>query len=70
MPKTDAHEAELQAAFDKGALKSVASKAKLVTIEVAARATPLKDKRANARTLAAVKAAKSGRATSVLPGDL
>ncbi len=29
MPKIDAYEAELSAAFDKGALKSVATKAEL-----------------------------------------
>lgn len=49
MPKTDAYEAELLAAFDKGALKSVATKAELAKFKVAARATALKDKRVNIR---------------------
>ena len=35
MPKTDAYEAELLAAFDKGALKSVASQAELAKFEPA-----------------------------------
>jgi len=49
MPKTDAYEAELLAAFDKGALKSVATKAELANFKAAARATALKDKRVNIR---------------------
>ncbi|MGI9218826.1 MAG: CopG family antitoxin [Hydrogenophaga sp.] len=49
MPKTDAYEAELLAAFDKGALKSVATKAELAKFKAAARATALKDKRVNIR---------------------
>lgn len=49
MPKTDAYEAELLAAFDQGALKSVASKAELAKFKAAARATALKDKRVNIR---------------------
>ncbi len=39
MPKTDAYEADLLAAFDKGALKSVATKAELSRFKAAARAT-------------------------------
>ncbi len=49
MPKTDAYEADLLAAFDKGALKSGASKAELAKFKAAARATALKDKRVNIR---------------------
>ncbi|MDO9251620.1 CopG family antitoxin [Hydrogenophaga sp.] len=49
MPKTDAYETDLLAAFDKGALKSVASKAELAKFKAAARATALKDKRVNIR---------------------
>lgn len=49
MPKTDAYETELLAAFDKGALKSVATKAELAKFKAAARATALKDKRVNIR---------------------
>ena len=49
MPKTDAYEAQLLAAFDKGALKSVATKAELAKFKAAARATALKDKRVNIR---------------------
>ena len=49
MPKTDAYEAELLAAFDQGALKSVATKAELAKFKAAARATALKDKRVNIR---------------------
>lgn len=37
MPKTDAHEAGLLSAFDKGALKSVATKAELSEFKAAAR---------------------------------
>ena len=49
MPKTDAYETELLAAFDKGALKSVATTAELAKFKAAARATALKDKRVNIR---------------------
>jgi hypothetical protein len=45
MPKTEPDEAELLAAFDKGALKSVATKAERAKFKVAARATALRDKR-------------------------
>ena len=41
MSKTDACELELMAAFDKGALKSVATKAELAKFKAAARATAL-----------------------------
>jgi len=49
MPKTDAYESDLLAAFDKGALKSVATKAELARFKAAARATAVKDKRVNIR---------------------
>ncbi|MBL8370147.1 MAG: hypothetical protein JNK28_02045 [Burkholderiaceae bacterium] len=49
MPKTDAYEADLLAAFDAGALKSVATKAELAKFKAAARATAVKDKRVNIR---------------------
>jgi predicted DNA binding CopG/RHH family protein len=49
MPKTDAYESELLAAYDKGALKSVATKAKLAKFRAAARATAIKDRRVNIR---------------------
>jgi hypothetical protein len=47
MPKTDAYEAELLAAFDQGAMKSVATQAELAQLRTAARATVGKDKRVN-----------------------
>lgn len=49
MPKTDAYESELLEAFDKGALKSVATKAEWAKFKAAARATALKDMRVNIR---------------------
>jgi predicted DNA binding CopG/RHH family protein len=49
MPKTDAYEAELLSAFDKGTLKSVATKAELSKFKAAARATAIKDRRVNIR---------------------
>ena len=49
MPKTDAYEAELVSAFEKGALKSVATKAELSKFRAAARATAIKDRRVNIR---------------------
>jgi predicted DNA binding CopG/RHH family protein len=49
MPKLDAYESELLAAFEKGQLKSVATKAELAKVRAAARATSLKDKRVNIR---------------------
>ena len=49
MPKTDAFETGLLAAFDKGALKSIASKSELSRFKAAARATAIKDKRVNIR---------------------
>ena len=49
MPKTDACEQEVIAAFEKGMLKSVASKAELAKFKAAARATAIKDRRVNIR---------------------
>lgn len=49
MATTDAYEAELLAAYDKGALKSIASKSELARFKAAARATAIKDKRVNIR---------------------
>ena len=49
MPKIDSYEAELLSAFDKGALKSVATKAELSKLKAAARATAIKDRRINIR---------------------
>lgn len=49
MPKTDRHESELVSAFEKGALKSVATKAELSKFRAAARATAIKDRRVNIR---------------------
>jgi predicted DNA binding CopG/RHH family protein len=47
--KLDAYEAEVLAAFNKGALKSVATKAELAQLRASARATAVKDKRVNIR---------------------
>ena len=49
MPKTDRYEDEILAAFDKGAMKSVATKAELSKMRAAARATAIKDRRVNIR---------------------
>lgn len=49
MPKIDDYENEVLTAFDKGQLKSVASKAELAKFKAAARATALKDRRVNIR---------------------
>lgn len=49
MPKTDAYETELLAAYDKGSLKSVATKSELSKFKAAARATAIKDRRVNIR---------------------
>jgi predicted DNA binding CopG/RHH family protein len=49
MPKTDPYETELLAAYDKGALKSVATKSELSKFKAAARATAIKDRRVNIR---------------------
>ena len=49
MPKTDAYEAEVLSAFEKGSLRSVATKAELSKFKAAARATAIKDRRVNIR---------------------
>lgn len=49
MPKSDAYESEILAAYEKGALKSVATKAELAKFKSAARATAVKDRRVNIR---------------------
>lgn len=49
MSKLDAEEMELLDAFEKGKLKSVATKAELVRFKAAARATAIKDRRVNIR---------------------
>jgi predicted DNA binding CopG/RHH family protein len=47
--KTDLYEAELLAAYEKGTLRSVATKAELSRFRAAARATAIKDRRVNIR---------------------
>lgn len=49
MPTTDPYESEILAAFEKGSLKSVATKAELTKFKAAARATAIKDRRVNIR---------------------
>ena len=49
MPKTDAYETEVLTAFNKGALKSIASKSELSRFKAAARSTAIKDRRVNIR---------------------
>lgn len=49
MPKPDPYEAEILAAYEQGALKSVATKAELATLKAAARATATKNRRVNIR---------------------
>ena len=49
MPKTDAYEREVVNAFEKGQLKSIATKAELAKFKAAARATATKDRRVNIR---------------------
>lgn len=49
MPNVDAHEREILSAFEKGGLKSVATKAELQKFREAARATAVKDRRVNIR---------------------
>jgi predicted DNA binding CopG/RHH family protein len=49
MPKIDAYELEILTAFEKGQLKSVATKAELAKFKAAARATAIKDRRVNIR---------------------
>ncbi|MES2957572.1 MAG: hypothetical protein V4792_05255 [Pseudomonadota bacterium] len=49
MPKTEQYESDLLAAFEKGALKSIATKAELSKFKAVARATSIKDRRVNIR---------------------
>ena len=49
MPKIDDYELEVLTAFEKGQMKSVASKAQLAKFKAAARATAIKDRRVNIR---------------------
>lgn len=49
MPKIDEYELEVISAFEKGQLKSVATKAELAKFKAAARATAIKDRRVNIR---------------------
>ena len=49
MTKADKYESEVLDAFERGALKSVASKSELARIKEAARATAIKDRRVNIR---------------------
>ena len=49
MPKADRYEDEILAAFDKGAMRSVATKAGLSRFRAAARSTAIKDRRVNIR---------------------
>lgn len=49
MPKIDAYEQEILGAFEKGKLKSVVTKAELVKLKAAARATAIKNRRVNIR---------------------
>ncbi|MGE4241175.1 MAG: hypothetical protein AB7E83_12020 [Ramlibacter sp.] len=49
MPNVDADEQEILSAFEKGRLKSVATKSELEKFRAAARATSVKDRRVNIR---------------------
>lgn len=49
MPNVDAYEQEVLSAFEKGSLKSVATKRELEKFRAAARATAVKDRRVNIR---------------------
>jgi len=49
MPKIDSDELEILNAFEKGKLKSVATKGELAKFKAAARATAIKDRRVNIR---------------------
>ena len=49
MPKIDAYEREVLSAFEKGKLRSIATKAELAKFKAAARATAIKDRRVNIR---------------------
>lgn len=49
MPKIDEYEVDVLSAFDKGHLKSVATKSELAKFKAVARATAIKDRRVNIR---------------------
>lgn len=49
MSKLDAYEREVLDAYEKGKLKSVATKGELAKLKAAARATAIKDRRVNIR---------------------
>jgi predicted DNA binding CopG/RHH family protein len=49
MPKIDDYELEILSAYDRGSLKSVATKSELARLKAAARATGTKDRRVNIR---------------------
>ena len=49
MPDIDKYEQDVLGAFDKGRLKSVATKGELARFKAAARATAIKDRRVNIR---------------------
>ncbi len=49
MPNVDAYEQEVLSAFEKGSLKSVATRDELDKFKAAARATAVKDRRVNIR---------------------
>ncbi|MBI5922190.1 MAG: hypothetical protein HY847_11175 [Betaproteobacteria bacterium] len=49
MPKIDEYELEVLTAFEKGQLRSVATKSELAKFRAAARATAIKDRRVNIR---------------------
>jgi len=49
MPKIDNYELEVLSAFEKGKLRSVATKSELAKFKAAARATAIKDRRVNIR---------------------
>lgn len=49
MPRIDKYEREILSAYEKGQLKSVATKAELAKFKAAARATAIKDRRVNIR---------------------
>jgi predicted DNA binding CopG/RHH family protein len=49
MPRIDAYELNILNAFEKGKLKSIATKSELTKFKAAARATATKDKRVNIR---------------------
>ncbi|NTV15667.1 MAG: hypothetical protein HGA96_17350 [Desulfobulbaceae bacterium] len=49
MPKIDDYEREILSAYEKGQLKSIATKEELAKFKAAARATAIKDRRVNIR---------------------